>query len=60
MKILVLILSALAAGTAQAHESLAPHTHPHGVSMLAGVETIGVAALVIAVAVILIVQFKRR
>ena len=60
MKILVLILSALTAGAAQAHESLVPHTHPHGVSMLPGVEVIGVAALVLAVTVILIAQFKRR
>ena len=60
MKTLVLILSALAAGTAQAHESLVPHTHPHGVSMLPGVETIGVAALLLALIVFAIAQFKRR
>ena len=60
MKTLVLILSAFTVGAAQAHDALVPHTHPHGVSMLAGVETIGVAALVLAVTVIAIAQFKRR
>ncbi|MBI2716451.1 MAG: hypothetical protein HYX37_18690 [Rhizobiales bacterium] len=59
MKTLVSILSTFAAGAAQAHESLVPHTHPHGVSMLPGIETIGVAALVLAVTVIVIAQFKR-
>ena len=60
MKILVLILSVLAAGTAQAHDALVPHSHPHGVSMLPGVEAIGIAALALALAVIAIAQFKRR
>ena len=35
---------------AQAHESVVPHLHPHGISMLPDVETIGVAALVLALA----------
>ena len=60
MKTLVLILSALTAGAAQAHDALVPHAHPHGVSMLPDVEVIGVAALVLALAVIAIAQFKRR
>ena len=54
------ILSMVAAGAAQAHESLVPHTHPHGPSMLPGIEMIGVAGLVLALAVIAIAQFKRR
>ncbi len=58
------ILSSLAlllfgAGAAHAHEALAPHVHPHGQSMLPGIEVIGVAALVLALGVILVVQYKR-
>ncbi len=60
MKTLVLILSALTVGVAQAHDTLVPHAHPHGVSMLPGVEVIGVAALGLAVTAIAIAQFKRR
>jgi hypothetical protein len=60
MKTLFSILSVVVAGAAHAHESLVPHQHPHGQSMLPGVETIGVAVLVLAVAVIAIAQFKRR
>ena len=55
---LALIVS-LFSGSAHAHDSLVPHTHPHGVSMLPGVEVIGVAALALALAVIAIAQFKR-
>ena len=60
MKTLVLILSAFTVGAAQAHDALAPHAHPHGVSILPGVETIGVAALLLALIVFAIAQFKRR
>jgi len=59
MSKLALIVS-LFSGTAQAHDSLVPHAHPHGISMLPGVEVIGVAALLLALAVILISRFKRR
>ena len=34
MKKILAILLSLAATAAQAHTSLVPHTHPHGVSML--------------------------
>jgi Fe-S cluster assembly protein SufD len=48
-----------AASAAHAHEALAPHQHPHATSMLPGVETIGVALLVLALAVIAFVYVKR-
>ncbi len=56
---LALIVS-LFSGTAHAHDALVPHAHPHGVSMLPGVEVIGVAALALALTVIAIAQFKGR
>ncbi len=59
MKTLLLILSALTVGAAQAHDALVPHAHPHATSMLPSVETIGVAALVLALAVIAYTQFRR-
>ena len=38
---------------AQAHESLAPHAHPHGISMLPGIDIVacGLLALVVALVV---------
>jgi hypothetical protein len=60
MKTIVAIMSVVVAGAARAHESLVPHTHPHGVSMLPGVETIGLAALLLALAVIVFAQIKSR
>lgn len=59
MKLFVSLLFALAAGAAQAHDSFAPHQHPHETSMLPDVGTFGVAALVLAVAVIVYTRFKR-
>ena len=60
MKVLLMISSLLAASAASAHESLAPHAHPHPVSMLPDVETLGVAALVLALGALAYAQFKRR
>ena len=60
MKTVLTILSMLAAGAAQAHDSLVPHQHPHPISMLPDVETFGIAALVLALAVIAYAQFKGR
>jgi hypothetical protein len=54
------IVSVFIAGAAQAHESLVPHTHPHGLSILPDVGTFGIAALVLALAVIAFAQFKGR
>ena len=59
MKTLFSILSVFAAGAAHAHESLAPHQHPHATSMLPGIDLIGVAALVLALAVIAFAYVKR-
>ena len=58
---LALIVS-LFSSAAYAHDSLVLHSHPHGVSMLPGVEVIGIAALALALAltVFAITQFKRR
>lgn len=60
MKTIVSILSVLAASAAHAHDSLVPHQHPHPISMLPDVETFGIAALVLALAVIAFAQFKDR
>ncbi len=59
MKILFAILSLLGAGVAQAHESLAPHRHPHVTNMLPDSETLGIAILMAALVVIALAQFKR-
>ncbi len=59
MKSSLSILSVFAASAAHAHEALAPHRHPHATSMLPGIETIGVALLVLALAVIAFVYVKR-
>jgi len=57
MKTLLSFLPALAASTAQAHPSLVPHHHPHGVSMLPGLDSIVVGAI-FAIAVVLFVYAK--
>ena len=59
MKILVMLVSVFAAGKAQAHDSVVPHHHPHATSMLPDVGTFGIAALVLAVAVIVYARFRR-
>jgi len=60
MKTLLSMSVLFAATAAHAHESLVPHTHPHGISWLPDVETFGIAALVLSLAVIAYVQFKSR
>ena len=47
MKKIIALLSALTM-PAQAHESLVPHVHPHGMSMLPGIDAVGCALLVVA------------
>ncbi len=60
MKMLLSLLFMLAAGAAQAHESLVPHHHPHGVSMLPGLDTLVVGAIfAIAVAFLVYARFGR-
>ena len=36
-----------------------PHSHPHGISMLPGIETSVVALLALAVALVVVARFKR-
>jgi hypothetical protein len=53
MKTLLAISIAFAAAAAQAHESLLPHAHPHGLSMLPDIGTLlvgGIFALAAALA----------
>ena len=47
MKRIIALLSAFSM-PAQAHESLVPHVHPHGMSMLPGIDAVGYALLVVA------------
>ena len=53
------LIVCLFSGSAHAHEALVPHTHPHGVSMLPGVETSVVALLVLVVALVALTRFRR-
>jgi hypothetical protein len=56
MKTMLVALFSFSA-TAQAHESLVPHTHPHGVSILPGIDT-AIACGLLALAAALIVYWK--
>ena len=60
MKALLTISSLFAVTAASAHDSLAPHAHPHPISMLPDVGTLGVAALVLVLGVIESTYIKRR
>ena len=51
MKKLVVVLSSFSTA-AQAHESVVPHAHPHGLSMLPGMDTVAYGFLVLAGALI--------
>ena len=59
MKMMLPLSFALFAGAAQAHESLVPHHHPHGISALPGLDSIGLAALVLALGLIAYFRFGR-
>jgi len=59
MKAMMPILFVLAMSAAQAHESLAPHQHPHATSWLPSMELVGVAALILMIAAIAIGQIRR-
>jgi hypothetical protein len=50
MKILFAVLAWLAGTAVQAHESLVPHSHPHGVSMLPSLDTVACALFAFAAA----------
>ncbi len=59
MRALFILVAVLAETVAQAHDSLVPHPHPHAVSWLPSVETVGVGALVLALAVIALAKMRR-
>lgn len=56
MKKLLAVLSSFNTA-AQAHESLAPHTHPHGVSMLPGIDIVACGLLALVGALIAYLKF---
>ena len=58
MKKVTALLSALSL-PAQAHESLVPHAHPHGLSMLPGIDVVICALLALVVALIAYWRFMR-
>ena len=61
MKILLSLVLSLTAAAVQAHESLVPHDHPHGVSALPDLNTLIMASLfTIAVAVIGYLKIRQR
>ena len=51
MKKLLALLSAFSM-PAQAHESLVPHGHPHGLNMLPGIDAVACALLALVVALV--------
>jgi hypothetical protein len=59
MKILLAALFSLAAAAAQAHESLVPHSHPHGMSMLPDISTVLCALFALAAALLVYRKFGR-
>ena len=58
MRKLLVVLSSFSTA-AQAHESVVPHAHPHGVSVLPGIDTIACGFLALAVALIAYWRFRR-
>jgi hypothetical protein len=58
MKTIIALLSAFGM-PAQAHESLVPHVHPHGLSILPGIDTSIYALLALVVALIAYWRFVR-
>jgi hypothetical protein len=49
----------LFSAAAQAHESLVPHTHPHGVSTLLRIDVIACGLLALAALLIVFWKFRR-
>ena len=58
MKKIIALLPALTM-PARAHESLVPHVHPHGLSMLPGIDVIICALLALVVALFAYWRFMR-
>jgi hypothetical protein len=59
MKNVLTALFLAAAAAAQAHESLVPHSHPHGVSMLPGLDMVAWASLALAATLFAYWKFGR-
>jgi hypothetical protein len=60
MKTLLAFLLLVVTDAAQAHESLVPHHHPHGVSMLPDLDTVVVGAIfLIALGLLAYTKFGR-
>jgi len=58
MKKIIALLPALTM-PARAHESLVPHAHPHGLSMLPGIDAVIFTLLALVVALIAYRKFMR-
>ncbi|MEH2484650.1 hypothetical protein [Bradyrhizobium sp. AZCC 2230] len=58
MKRIIMLLSAFSM-PARAHESLAPHDHPHGLSMLAGSDTVICILFALVVGLVAYWRFRR-
>jgi hypothetical protein len=61
MKTMLAVLLSLPAGAAHAHESLVPHHHPHGVSLLPDLDTFIVGGIfLLALALVAYARLGRR
>ena len=58
MKKLLAVLSSFSTA-AQAHQSLVPHTHPHSLSMLPGIDIVACGLLALAAVLIAYWKFRR-
>jgi hypothetical protein len=58
MKKLIALLSAVSM-SAQAHDSLAPHPHPHGLSMLAGNDAVICMLFALVIGLVAYWRFRR-
>jgi hypothetical protein len=59
MKTILSIAFSLLAAPALAHPALAPHDHPHGWSLLPGVELIGLGMIALMLAIVVIGHLRR-
>jgi hypothetical protein len=58
MKAVVAALISVLAAPALAHQSSVPHTHPHGLSLLPGLEMVLVIGVLAALALI-VIDFRK-
>jgi len=54
----ILVVLSLSSVAAQAHESLAPHEHPHGLSILPGIDTVACALFALMAGLIIYWKLK--